>query len=378
MTPPTLSPEAARRLLLGAAGLGSVHGVGESAVPGLLARLGCIQLDPIDRCGANADLVVAARVDGVHRGAAHRSTRGVAFEHFAKERCLIDARHWPAYRQRAGEPGWWRSAERLARVLEDTIAEVLAELRERGAAATPSELTDRGDVPPLDWHGWRGTGKVTALALEVLWTRCAVVASGRDARGRRVYDVPERALPEWADAPFDGHFEEVQLVERVRTAGLLARATGPAWSVLASARTDGTVDRLVRDGRLCAVSIGGRPYLRVPDVAEPPADDGRLRVLGPLDPLVWDRALVRFAFDFDYVWEVYKPAAKRIYGYYTCPMLHRGALVGRVEARRDGSCLVVERVDGAADPDALRDALERLAALNGCDMVVAAGDARRV
>jgi uncharacterized protein YcaQ len=99
-----------------------------------------------------------------------------------------------------------------------------------------------------------------------------------------------------------------------------------------------------------------------------------MRILGPLDPLLWDRALVKHVFGFDYVWEVYKPAAQRRWGWYVCPLLHRGRLVGRIDARfaaHDGTgVLRVDRrwvEDGVElDEGAYRACLDRhQAALNG-------------
>jgi hypothetical protein len=57
--------------------------------------------------------------------------------------------------------------------------------------------------------------------------------------------------------------------------------------------------------------------------------------LAPLDPLAWDRGVLRSLFDFDYVWEVYVPAAKRRWGYYVLPVLWGDRLVGRIEPRID-------------------------------------------
>ena len=57
--------------------------------------------------------------------------------------------------------------------------------------------------------------------------------------------------------------------------------------------------------------------------------------LAPLDPLVWDRRLLRELFGFDYTWEVYVPAAKRRYGYYVLPLLFGDRIVGRIEPRLD-------------------------------------------
>ncbi len=57
--------------------------------------------------------------------------------------------------------------------------------------------------------------------------------------------------------------------------------------------------------------------------------------LAPLDPLVWDRSMLRTLWDFDYLWEVYVPEAKRKWGYYVLPMLFGDRFVGRIEPRLD-------------------------------------------
>ncbi|MDP2314194.1 MAG: crosslink repair DNA glycosylase YcaQ family protein [Pseudomonadota bacterium] len=362
----TLSAAEARSVLLGAAALGQSLGAGKAGVAALLERVGVVQIDPIDRIGTNADLVAFARVDGLARGDLYRHARGASFEHFAKERCLLHARYFAHYRGRAVETPWWRHSERMKRIPASLLDDVRAEVVERGPVSAQA-LTHRGETEAMDWSGWKSTSSLTALAAEVLWTRCEIVASGRDARGRRLYAAPEATLGAWATAQPEGDFGETLLLARVRTAGLLARAGGPTWSMLTDTRTDGTIERLVAEGRLVEARVGRRPYLMLPDPPPPPGDDGAVRILGPLDALVWDRALVREAFGFDYVWEIYKPEAERTWGYYVCPVLQGGALVGRLEGRRVGRTLVVERRWGALDEGPLTAALERLAVCNECD-----------
>src|SRR5690606_19331304 len=130
-------------------------------------------------------------------------------------------------------------------------------------------------------------------------------------------------------------------LERVESAGLLSTASGPQWSMLAEVRQSPLVDALVEEGALERVTVEGsrRDYLAPGGFADRtfPKDDGEMKILGPLDALMWDRKLVQNAFDFEYIWEVYKPADKRRWGYYVCPLLHEGELVGRFEGRvRDG------------------------------------------
>lgn len=374
-----LEPEGARAFLVGHTGLRAVtHPFGAEGARALLAERRCIQLDPLDRIGTNADLVALARLDGLQRGDIYRFLYPAdgpkqAFEHFAKERCLLPASAFPWYRGQAVETPWWRTSERHAKVPEAVLAAVLAEVRARGPL-TPSELTHHGAVEPMDWGGWKGTSKLGTMALELLWTRCQVVTAGRRGN-QKLFDVPDRALPHVAEKPSDhGDFERWALLDRVEAAGLLPLNAGPWWSMLTAARTGPLPAALVAEGAVEEVQVRGAPrrYLAPAGFRDRkfPKDDGRMRILGPLDPLLWCRPLVAQIFGFDYVWEVYKPADQRQYGWYVCPLLHEGHLVGRFEARFEAGELVVENLwkepGKAFDDAAFRTACERHArALSG-------------
>ena len=340
----TITRAEARDYLVGQLGLRQPVGRGATGVRRCLAALRCVQLDPLDRVGTNADLVALARVDDIRRGDVYRHLLpGHAFEHFAKERCLLPPSAFAAYRDQAAETPWWRLTSRLERLDPALIEAVLEQVRARGPLA-PSELGDFGRVRAIDWSGWKGTARAGTMALEVLWTRCQIVVCGR-RRAEKVYDIPDRALPDAASGDGPPDFATWALRERVEAAGLLATADGPWWSMLRDARRAGVAAPLLTSGELVEVQVEGsaRRYLAPADLRRRTyaPDDGRMRVLGPLDPLLWNRPLVKNIFDFDYVWEVYKPAASRRWGYYVCPLLHRGALVGRFEGHTDEEGRVV-------------------------------------
>jgi uncharacterized protein YcaQ len=123
--------------------------------------------------------------------------------------------------------------------------------------------------------------------------------------------------------------------------------TGPSRTGTAEPRPTrrDLLEGLIEDGTLVPVAVDGvrgdrfvlaeeSPLLAAAaDVA--PGDSQHVAFLAPLDPFVWDRDLLRSLFDFDYVWEVYIPAAKRRWGYYVLPILFGDRLVGRIEPRID-------------------------------------------
>ena len=368
-----ITKDEARRYLLGQLRLNGFDykndRVGLSA---LIHDLRCIQIDPLSPIATSPDMVALARIEDYRCGDLFQLTPGLAFEHFAKERCLLPAYAFPFYRARAPEMRSRSLAERQKRVSKESIDAVYAEIAEHGPL-TASKLTDLGSVAPLDWSGWKGTGKLAKMALEILWLQCRIVVSGRNGK-EKIYNTPERALPEHA-SPSHGDYARWALQERVEAAGLLARNTGPHWSMLEDVRTSDLPDAMVAEGVFEEVVVENekRRYLAPAGFRTRlfPEPDEHVRILGPLDPLIWDRTLTNHIFSFEYIWEVYKPAHTRRWGWYVCPILHRGHFVGRLEGRIIDDALVIQKIwqepKKRIERRALDKALRRLARSRGVE-----------
>lgn len=355
----------ARRLLIG-------WHLRPTDVAGVFARHASVQFDPLKPLGNNVDLVLQARVPGYRVDDWHAPVYDdrVAFDGWDKQASLVRMEDWPRRRifHRWHREHWHeRVFERHPEVVDD----VLAELRERGPLAT-TDFADARRRSALEgsWHG----PSLTKHALRALW-HTGRVATHHRRHGHHVYDVAERVIPPARlAAPEPSDHEQLRfLVEaRHRGAGLLRpNAPKPLWSLQIEAEMrQALIDELVAEGRLLRVDVEGviahAPPAAVAalDEASPNAD--AVTFLAPLDPLLWDRAAVAAWFDFDYVWEVYKPERQRRWGYYVLPVLWGDRLVARFDARLTDGVFRLSRFwleDGfGATPEfllALEDAFAR-------------------
>ena len=331
---------------------------GEESVLAVVDRLGSLQFDPLDVAGRNHDLVLHARIAGYRRAwtDALLYDRRLLFEAYNKGLSLLPTRELPWHRL-----AWDRARRRheagTFREHGEHVAELLDRIRRDGPITTAD--LDRSEA--IDWY-WGPTSKSRAV-LEAL-AEAGILGLARREGNRRVYDLAERLFP--ADLLADRVDEREQLrhrlLSRYRAHGLLG-ATGQAevfpgfgaGAMLADGRPRPTraqlLAELVARGELVPIEVEGVRGARhlvtdelallaqaereVAEGAPPGGEPAAVTFLAPLDPLAWDRDLLRRLFAFDYVWEVYVPAAKRRWGYYVLPLVFGDRLVGRIEPRFD-------------------------------------------
>jgi hypothetical protein len=287
----------------------------------IVQQLTLLQIDPTAAIAPSADLVLWSRLGSAYDPAdlkrALEKDRTL-FERDALVRPMGDvgihlagAKDFPDYeRSRA----WLRDNDSFRR-------DILKLIRRSGPLAS-RDIPDTCVVPWAS-SGWTNNRNVTQM-LEFLMMRAEVAIAGRVGR-ERLWDLPERVYPADMKVP------PVEQAQRIKDERRLAS--------LGIARAKGTKMPLepihVGEAGEAAVVEGTKGEWRVDPAALGKDFKGRTALLSPFDRLVYDRTRAQELFDFEYTLEMYKPAAKRRWGYFALPILHGDRLVGKLDAIAD-------------------------------------------
>ncbi|KQQ96864.1 winged helix-turn-helix domain-containing protein [Massilia sp. Leaf139] len=380
-----LSMGAARALHLGAQGLLQPRRrkAVQADVMDAIRRMSVLQIDTINVVARSPYLVLWSRLgDYPSEWLDAALVEGELFEYWAHEACFIPREDYGLYRHRMLDPsamGWKYSANWM-RERAGEVAALLAHIRTHGPVR--SSDFERSDGKAGGWWEW----KPEKRSLEVLFTSGALMIARRH-NFQRVYDLAERVHPEWDDArmPALTDVQRTLALRAVRALGLARAHWIPDYHRTRRPHVDPA--QLAVEGLLLRARVEGwdDPVYIHPDHAElaRQAASGALAptlttILSPFDPVVWDRRRALELFGFDYRLECYTPAPKRRYGYFTLPVLRRGALAARIDAKahRRAGVFEVKAVffePGVRTSDALlRDvagAVLRCARWHGCAQV---------
>ncbi|HUR59724.1 MAG TPA: crosslink repair DNA glycosylase YcaQ family protein [Opitutaceae bacterium] len=311
-----------------------------------LAYHGYIQIDPINVCGRMHDLILRNRVAAYREGDLMRYLHGddraslplerrTAFEHHLPNTGVLVAfpfNAWPhllrAMRQWSIGRGAW--AGRLTPREKTLATQLLLEIAARGPLGSEDFEDDR--TARRVW----GASRLVKATLQKLFFHGRILIAQRE-NNRRRYDLPERVLPASVLAQ-----PEARAADTARWLALLKLRQRR----LATFTREEL--RAVED-EVCAVKLADLPD----GVACPPLfclreDAPRLAAAGstaetppafallaPLDPIIYDRRITSALWGFDYTWEAYTPAQKRVRGYYALPVLVGTELVGHVDPKAD-------------------------------------------
>ena len=298
----------------------------------VVERLTLLQVDPTAAIAPNADLVAWSRLGSAYQPADLQQALErdrTLFEHNALVRPMSDLGLVLAGARTA------RSHERTANWIRDNDAfrrDILKLLRRSG----PLSSRDIPDTCVVPWAstGWTNNRNVTQM-LEFLMMRGEVAIAGRLGR-ERLWDIPARVYPADVVVPSVDEARRVRNERRLASLGIARQKT--------TAMPIEPVD--VGEAGEPAVVEGTKGDWRVDPAALGEDFEGRTALLSPFDRLVYDRARAQELFDFEYTLEMYKPAAKRRWGYFALPILHGDRLVGKVDtvADRKASLLRVNAI----------------------------------
>jgi uncharacterized protein len=333
------SVEKARELLLSAQGLDAVpKRAGKDDVRETIRRMGVLQIDSISVVARSPYLVLWSRLGSYEpRWLDELLAEGALFEYWSHAACFIPIEDYGLYRRLMIEGG--EKTRTWMRAHHEEIEHVMDRISENGPVRA-AEFA-RTDGKAGGWWEW----KPEKRALEHLFASGELMISRRE-NFHRVYDLRERvlasALPDWEDAlaPNEQEVRRALALKAVRALGVAPARWIPDYFRTPKKGVAGLLEELADEGELARAGIEGEPAYVHPDNARLSEKilSGNLQpafttLLSPFDPVIWDRARALELFDFEYKIEVYTPAARRRYGYYSLPILHNGALVGRLDAK---------------------------------------------
>jgi uncharacterized protein YcaQ len=366
-----LSPALARRIALAAQGFGRPRpaAVGTRQLNGLIDRINLLQIDSVNVFERSHYLPAFARLGSYDKTLLDNLTFKAGAPHteyWAHEAAFMRREDWPlfqwrmdAQRKRYTKPdGWFQNNL-------TTVDWLRAELAANGPL-TAGEIEHDANKRTGPWWGWSDVKR----ALELMFIFGEVAIAGR-TRFQRRYALTADVLPA---SILSTRIETPDAVRELIRRAAVAHGIGTAGDLgdyyrILRAPALAAILELEDAGELLPVTVpgweqGGKPAkawlhkdARLPRRVEATA------LLSPFDPVVWYRDRALRMFDFHYRIEIYTPPEKRIFGYYTLPLLIDDRVVGRVDLKSDRQAGVLRVQSAWSEPDAPAETVERLVPL---------------
>lgn len=381
----------ARQFMLLKHGLIGAHKfIGNKGALDFVLQAGCIQYDPVDLCGKNAELTLQSRVKGF--------TKKTLDDLLYIDRALVDypdknlsimhIEDWP-YFERYRQAGR-QNAEKYD-VMNDAVKQA-REFIEANGAVCSDDLKLTGEINWWSAIHWSSGSNLSRAVLEQMYTTGELVIHHKKG-ARKYYDLSEKYIPTNLlnapePIPDDFEYQKWRVLRRIGAVGLMWNRPSDAWLNIWGLKTEARTKifrQLLDEGKIFEIAVEGFKstlYIRSCDldIAESVLQNDtfkpRCELIAPLDCFMWDRKLIKALFGFEYAWEIYTPRDKRKYGVYVLPLLYGENFIGRVEAvvLRKTKTLTVKNIwyeDGVKPTKKLQTVIsgcfERFASFSGCD-----------
>jgi uncharacterized protein YcaQ len=381
MTSTTKSPDQIRAFMLERLGLRGAFWRPEEASARAI-DLGMIQIDSIRRTGLrNHEIAWVSRSDAPVADF-YRLVYG--------DRQMLET-HYPIFATRRDWlPHFLKDFHKAVEgglhydELKPVKRRLLKQIREHGPVS-PGELEAERIV------GGFNTVKATTKALEHLFYEGKVQVSGRTGNFHRQFDLTERVAPELMQ-PLRVKAKDYQRfmvasaldVLKIASRGQLAQRVNHhfgSWRGPGLAESRKIVDRCAEEGLIEPVEMktadGTQTWFTLAKdrgawESSAVASDDTVRLIAPLDNLLFNRDRFTELFGFTYKFEAYTPAHQRRF-YFALPILYRDRVVGQIDGKREDGAWQIHGLEllHPIDADAFRHGLHRFARIAGTEKVVA-------
>jgi uncharacterized protein len=358
-----ISKKTERRFVLGLQGLWpGRRWKGLDGTRSALSMCRRIRVDPLDVVGRSHDLILASRVASYQKYDLDvlLYKERADFEHggavsiFPRDLLRLHS----SWVQNEGLPKRWETWHAQNKTV---VKAVLREIEKRG----PLDSQEWAEGERVDNYR---SSRAEGVALYYLWRHMDIMIHHREGN-RKFYDLTERMfgdLPE--PLPRDATLKELA-AETLSWLGLSGQESIPYLRTNEEGRGRSIISKkqlrqsLVDDGLFAEVNVEGKketsvlrrdalPLLEDVEAGNVPQQwkplyqkEPEAVFLAPLD-IVIANGRSKTLFDFEYLWEVYKPENKRRWGYFVLPVLVDDQLVGRIEPVVDpgNNCLRILRI----------------------------------
>jgi len=327
-----------------------------------------VQLDPLNPAWRNHDIFFLSRVKNYKLGQFETELyeKKETFEAYLPNLYALSMKYFPIFYARKQITASERLGEFLKNHPEKPIEVVLK-------ASEDLRKFTRANFPELAHSAAISTWKTNSListTLEYLWSRGELVVSGRTSNFNKVYSGRESFVPSKYNYPAKLTKDQIEFLRfriKLRSYPLISlgkkrndkysksRSIPRRWF---TPQFQNALPEEFQFAPILFYESDGWVYASEKKPANP-SYDGNIRALAPLDPIIWDRDMTERLFDFVYRWEVYTPKSKRIYGYYSYPLLRDDKILGRTElSTKEGKAQIFNFHSDVLNMEDLSDLVE--------------------
>ncbi len=310
--------------------------------------MGVLQIDTVNVVARSPYLVLWSRLGNFPESWLEELfSDGYLFEYWSHAACFIPIEDFSLYRWKKDYyHGLWVEKETWIGIRPELSRKILNIIKENGQVKSAD--FNRTDEKHSTWWNW----KDEKVALEQLFFTGALMVSHRE-KFQKVYNLTERVFPSWdKQSILSEDQSRIELTARtIKSLGVALTSWISDYYRFPKTGQAEILEKLLSDGKILSAKIEGlneQGYIHQDNltifeaVAENMVTPNRTSILSPFDPLLWDRKRLSSLFDFNYQLEIYLPESKRKMGYFLLPILHKGSIIGQMDAKAHRKSRVFE------------------------------------